>query len=315
MCVITLTHLDYVKRLPLDTYKTQSRGGKGVLGLTTRDEDLIKKIFIASTHDDVLFITTRGRAYKLRAHQIPEAGRAAKGNAIVNLLNLNSGEKIAAMINVSDYSKGFLTMITRRGIIKRTRLAAFESINKAGLLALNIKEGDSLIAALHTTGDDELFIASHRGKGLRFVENAVRQMGRQASGNLSMRLSEDDYIVGAEIVNEGTKLLFVSEMGFGKCTPEEEFRVQGRRGKGLIAYKPTEKTGNLVRIACVNDNEELMLINSNGVIIRIRIKDIRTTGRSAAGVKLINLDEGVSVVGLAKIAEEHIVTEGDSEDK
>jgi DNA gyrase subunit A len=314
MCVITLTHLDYVKRLPLDTYKTQSRGGKGVLALTTRDEDLIKKIFIASTHDDILFITTRGRAYKLRAYQIPEAGRAAKGNAIVNLLNLNSGEKIAAVINVSDYSEGFLTMITRRGIIKRTGLAAFQNTNKAGLLALNIKEGDSLTVALHTTGEDELFIASRKGKGLRFTEKSVREMGRQASGNLSMRLSDDDYIIGAEIVTEGTKLLFVSEMGFGKCTPEEEFRTQGRRGKGLIAYKPTEKTGSLVRIANVNDNEELMLINSNGVIIRIRIKDIRTTGRNAAGVKLINLPENVTVVGLAKIAEEHITAE-DNEDK
>ncbi|MDR2166867.1 MAG: DNA gyrase subunit A [Clostridiales bacterium] len=309
MCVITLTHLDYVKRLPLDTYKTQSRGGKGVLGLTTRDEDLIKKIFIASTHDDILFITTAGRAYKLRAYQIPEAGRSAKGNAIVNLLRLNSGEKIAAVIAVSDYESGYLTMLTRRGIIKRTTLSAFQNINKNGLLALNIKEGDSLITALHTTGENDLFIASRKGMGLRFAEADVRAMGRQAAGNLTMRLADDDYLVGAEIVSDDMKLLFVSEMGYGRCTEPEEFRAQNRRGKGKMAYKPTPKTGNLICIAVVNDNEELMLINSNGVIIRIRICDIRTTSRSAAGVKLINLEEGVTVVGLAKIAEEYLNAE------
>jgi len=307
MCVITLTHLDYVKRLPLDTYKTQSRGGKGVLGLTTRDEDLIKKIFIASTHDDIVFITTAGRAYKLRAYRIPEAGRSAKGNAIVNLLNLNSGEKIAAVIPVSDYSKGFLTMITSAGSVKRTKLDAFEKMNKNGLLALNIKEGDELIAALHTTGENEIYIASRRGMGLRFEEASVRAMGRQAAGNLTMRLSEEDRIIGAEIITEGVKLLFVSELGYGRNTSADDFRTQARRGKGLMAYKYSEKTGNLIGIAAVSDNEEIMLINSNGVIIRIRISDIRTTSRTAAGVKLINLEEGVTVIGLAKIAEEHIV--------
>lgn len=306
MCVITLTHLDYVKRLPLDTYKTQSRGGKGVLGLTTRDEDIIKKIFIASTHDDVLFITTAGRAYKLRAYQIPESGRSAKGNAIVNLLNLNSGEKIAAVMPVNDYSKGYLTMVTSMGIVKRTKLSAFENMNKNGLLALNIKDGDSIISALHTTGEDELFIASYKGKGLRFIESAIREMGRQASGNLSMKLGENDHIIGAEIVSDNQKILFVSEMGYGKTTENEEFRAQGRRGKGMVAYKPSEKTGNLIGVASVSDDEELMLINSNGVVIRIRVKDIRTTGRSAVGVKLINLEDGVTVVGLAKIAKEHI---------
>ncbi|MCL2169456.1 MAG: DNA gyrase subunit A, partial [Defluviitaleaceae bacterium] len=307
MCVITLTHLDYVKRLPLDTYNTQKRGGKGVLGLTTRDEDLIKKIFIASTHDDIVFITTAGRAYKLRAYRIPEAGRSAKGNAIVNLLNLNSGEKIAAVIPVSDYSKGYLSMITRGGIFKRTTLAAFQNMNKNGLLALNIREGDELIAALHTTGEDELYIASHRGMGLRFEESQVRVTGRQSLGNLTMRLGDNDFIIGAEIVSPDTKMLFVSELGYGRTTSMEDFRVQARRGKGLRAYKASDKTGNLVAIASVSDNEELMLINSNGVIIRIRISDIRTASRGASGVKLINLDEGVTVIGLAKIAEEHIV--------
>ncbi|MCL2353199.1 MAG: DNA gyrase subunit A [Defluviitaleaceae bacterium] len=309
ICVITLTHLDYVKRTTLDTYKTQSRGGRGVLGLTTRDEDIIKKIFISSTHDDVLFITTRGRAHKLRAYQIPESGRAAKGNAIVNLLNLNSDEKVAAVITANDYTKGYLTMITRQGIIKRTPFSAFEKINKNGLLALNIKDGDSLEFALHTTGEEEIFMASHKGKGIRFAESAVREMGRQASGNRTMKLDEDDYIVGAEVVRAEGKLLFASENGFGKMTTEDEFRTQGRRGKGLIAYKPNDKTGNLVGIASVVDEDEVMLINSNGVIIRIRAKDIRTTGRSAAGVKLINLEPDVTVVGLVKISQEHIVAD------
>ncbi|MCL2854036.1 MAG: DNA gyrase subunit A [Defluviitaleaceae bacterium] len=306
MCVITLTHLDYVKRTTLDTYKTQSRGGKGVLGLTTRDEDFIKKIFISSTHDDILFITTMGRAFKLRGYQIPESGRSAKGTAIVNLLKLSEGEKIAAAMPVSDYTQGYLTMVTRSAVIKRTPLSAFQKTNKNGLLAINIKDGDSLVAAIQTTGDDDIFISSSKGKGLRFAESAVRTTGRQSMGSLSMKLDEDDYVIGAEIACEDMKLLFVSEKGFGKCTDQEEFRAQGRRGKGLIAYKPNEKTGNLIGIARVTDNEELMLINSNGVIIRIRVSDIRTTGRGAAGVKLINLEEGVTVVGLAKISEEHM---------
>jgi len=308
MCVITLTHLDYVKRTTLDTYKTQSRGGKGVLGLTTRDEDLIKKMFIASTHDDILFITTLGRAYKLRAYQIAETGRSAKGTAIVNLLKLNEGENIAAAMPVSNYDEGYLTMVTRSAVIKRTPLSVFQKINKNGVIAFNLKEDDSIVSVIQTAGDADIFMASSKGKGLRFPEESVREGKRTATGRLSMVLDEDDFIIGAESTCDGMKLLFVSEKGFGKCTDPDEFRVQGRRGKGLTAYKCNEKTGKLVGVTRVTDNEELMLINSNGVIIRIRVSDIRTVSRSGIGVKLINLEEGVGVVGLAKIGEEHIIT-------
>ena len=313
MCVITLTHMDYVKRQPLSTYKIQNRGGKGVLGLTTRDEDLIKRIFIANTHDDVIFITTTGRAYRLRAYQIPESGRAAKGSAIVNLLNLNPGEKIASVIVVNDYNTGYLTTITKDGMVKKTAMKAYENINKAGLAALKINEGDALVAALVTNGENDIFMASRNGHGLRFNEKGMTPRSRASLGYKTMILDKGDYIIGAEIVAEDMKLLFVSEKGYGKCTVYDEFRSQGRRGKGLRAYNCTAKTGQLVGISSVNDREELMLINSDGIIIRIRISDINTVGRITSGVKLINLGDGMTVVGLAKIAEEHI-TDEDEED-
>ena len=306
MCVITMTHMDYVKRLPLDTYKSQKRGGKGILGLTTRDEDIIKRIFIANTHNDVVFLTTSGRAYRLRAYQIPEAGRAAKGSAIVNLLNLNPGEKIASVIVVDDYEKGYLTTITRAGMVKKTSLKVYENINKAGLAALKINEGDSLVTALVTDGQSDIFLASRNGQGLLFSEKGLAAKGRNTIGYRTMNLASGDYLVGAEIVSDDMKLLLVAERGYGKCTPFDAFRTVGRRGKGVAAYKCTDKTGKLAGIVSVNDREELILINSDGKIIRIRIKDISTMGRVASGVKLINLEEDVCVVGLAKIAEEHI---------
>jgi len=311
MSVITLTHFDYAKRLPLATYKSQNRGGKGVLGLTTRDEDIIKNLFLANTHDDILFITTSGKAHKIRAYQIPEAGRTAKGTAIVNLLNLQ-GDKIAAVIAVSDYEQGFLVMVTKHGVIKKTALSQFENINKNGKSALNIKDGDSLISVMRTTGNDEIFLASSCGMGLRFSEGLIREMGRAATGVTSMRLNEGDSVVGAEILTEGGKLLFVTENGYGKCTVYDEFRITGRRGKGVRTYKLSDKTGKVAGVAVVNDKEELILINDAGVVIRLRVADISTISRNTGGVRLINLDVDVKVVGLAKVAEEYI--EPDDED-
>ena len=316
-CVITLTHMDYVKRLPLDTYKSQRRGGKGVLGLTTRDEDIIKQIYIASTHDDVIFITTVGRAYRLRAYQIPEAGRSAKGSAIVNLLRLSPDEKIASVIVVNNYENGCLTMVTKKGMVKKTPISAYENINKSGILSIILKEGDELIKTMLTSGEDDIMMVSHEGQGLRFSETAVRETGRKAAGVRTIRLAEGDYVVGAEIVSEDMKLLIVSEKGFGKCTLYDEFGAKGRRGKGMRAYKCVDKTGKVVSIASVNDKEELMLINSNGIIIRTPIVGISTSGRNTSGVKLIDLDEGVVVVGLAKISEEDVAdaeTEVEAED-
>jgi len=312
MCVITLTHMDYVKRLPLDTYKSQKRGGKGVLGLTTRDEDLIKQIFIANTHNDVIFLTSTGRAYRLKAYQIPEAGRSAKGSAIVNLLNLAPGDKIAGVIVVNDYDTGYLTTITKSGMVKKTALKAYENINKAGLAAVKIPDGDALVSVIVTDGQSDIIMITHDGRGLRFNESGLTpKKGRMSLGNKTMNLSENDYVVGAELVSEDTKLLLVTERGYGKRTDFDAYRTKGRRGKGMIAYNCTDKTGKVVGISVVNDREELMLINSDGIIIRIRISDIRTISRMATGVKLINLEPDVRVVGLAKIAEEHV---GDDEE-
>ena len=307
MSVITMTHFDYVKRLPLDTYKSQNRGGRGIVGMTTRDEDIVRDLFLTSTHADVLFMTTKGRVYRIRGYEIPEAGRTARGTAIVNLIQISGDEKIAAVIPVRDYEAGgYLMMLTRKGIVKKTQLSAFASIKKSGLIALNIREDDELIKVMRTTGEDEVFIATHHGQGIRFGEKDVREMGRTATGVKAMNLRKDDYVVGAEIIDEQGKLLFVSENGYGKCTEESEFRLQSRNGVGIKVYKTTDKTGKVVGLATVTDRDELMIINSEGIIIRIRIQDIATSGRITQGVKLINLQDDVGVVSIAKIPEDYV---------
>jgi len=307
MSVITMTHLDYVKRLPLDTYKSQNRGGRGIVGMTTRDEDIVRDLFLTSTHADVMFLTTKGRVYRIRGYEIPEAGRTARGTAIVNLIQISGDEKIAAVIPVQDYEAGgYLMMLTRKGIVKKTKLSAFANIKKSGLIALNIREDDELIKVMCTTGDDAILIATHSGMGIRFAEKNVREMGRTATGVKAINLRGDDYVIGAEIVDSESKLLFVSENGYGKCTEESEFRLQSRNGVGLKVYKTTEKTGNVAGLAAVTDKDELMIINSEGIIIRIRIQDISTSGRITQGVKLINLQDNVNVVSIAKIPEDYV---------
>jgi DNA gyrase subunit A len=304
--VITLSQMNYIKRIPLDTYRSQNRGGKGIIGMQTREEDWVKDLFVANTHDHILFFTNHGRAYRIRAFEIPEAGRTAKGIAIVNLLNLNGGEAVAAVIPVrSNEEKGetpeYLTMITESGVIKRTDTSQFSNIKKAGLIALNIREDDALIAVLKTDGRKEIFLATSEGKGIRFPEGEARPMGRTASGVKAMTLNEGDRIVGATDA-EG-QVLFVTANGYGKCTRVEDCRGQHRGGKGLIIYKPTEQTGNVIGVCTVSERDELMLINSEGVIIRIRVSDVSVQGRFAQGVKLINMNEGVTVAGMAKIQE------------
>ncbi|MCL2571896.1 MAG: DNA gyrase subunit A [Defluviitaleaceae bacterium] len=299
---ITLSHLNYIKRIPLDTYRSQARGGRGVVGMQTREEDWVKDLFVAHSHDHILFFTNFGRAYHLRTFEIPEAGRQAMGMALVNLLNLSPGETIAAMIPVSkDQWDGYLIMVTREGVIKRCELSAFAKINKSGLNALGIRDGDNLITVLRSDGAREVFLATAGGRGIRFAETDVRSMGRAAVGVRGMRLREEDHIIGATVADG--QVLLVSANGLGKCTPLEDCRGQNRGGKGIIIYKPSPKSGPVVGIAAVHENDELMLINSEGVIIRIRVADISTQGRYASGVKLINMDDGVTVVGMAKIAE------------
>jgi len=311
--VITMTRLDYIKRLPLATYKSQNRGGKGIIGMQTREEDIVKNMFVASTHDDILFFTNMGRVHRTKAYELPTAGRMARGMAIVNLLNLNGNEKTAAVIPVSknDFS-GCLLMLTKRGLVKKTSLSHFMNIKKAGLIALSIQDDDELIAVLRVEEGQELFVATAFGMGIKFNESQIRAMGRAARGNKAIRLRKDDFVVGGGVVSDGCQVLFVSELGMGKCTDIEKFRLQQRNGLGLKVYKVTPKTGNVSAVCPVTEREELMLITSEGVIIRIRVADISVQSRNTSGVKLIDLADGVTVAGIARIAEDQI--EASSED-
>ena len=307
MNVITITKFDYIKRLPLDTYKSQNRGGRGVIGMQMREEDLIKNIFVTNTHSLLLYFTSHGRVYKTKTYEIPEASRTAKGMAIINMLKLNENEKIATIIPINEYTDDdYLTMVTRSGIIKRISVSQFKKINRSGVQALNIKENDELICVLKTDGDQKIFIATKNGIGITFNESDVRAMGRAATGVRGIKLAEDDLVVGAGVISEDQKALFVSKNGFGKCVEYENFMVQKRGGKGKIYYKINPKKGDVIALEFVKDNDEVMLINSEGVIIRIRINDISTQGRYATGVKLIELDEDVTVVGTAKISDENL---------
>jgi len=310
--VITLSHLNYIKRMTLDTYRSQNRGGRGVMGMQTREEDVVKDLIIASTHDYVLFFTNLGRVYRIRAFEIPEAGRQARGMALVNLLNLSPNESVAAVIPVGKHDledDHYLTMITRKGIIKKTEITQYANIRRMGLNAINIREEDALIAVLRSNGAKSIILASASGMGIRFPEGDVRPTGRAASGVIAMRLKDGDKIVGAAIVEDDSHLLLVSAGGYGKCTEPDAFRVQGRGGKGLRVYRTTDKTGELVGVSAVKEQDDLMLINSEGVIIRMPVADISVQGRVTLGVKLIQMDSGVSVVGMAKVSDV-----GDAED-
>ncbi|MDR2938817.1 MAG: DNA gyrase subunit A [Clostridiales bacterium] len=307
--VVTMTHLDYIKRLPLNTYKSQNRGGKGIIGIQTRDEDIVSNLFVTNTHSTILFFTNLGKVRKIRTFEIPEVGRTARGTAIVNLLELNSEEKIAAAIPVdfsSDTNERYLMMVTKKGIIKKTSMSHFLNIRTTGLTALNIQDDDELITVFLTNGTQDIFVATNRGKAALFNEKAIRPMGRTATGVRGIRLSGGDYVIGASVAEKESKVLFVSSLGYGKCTKISEFNVKNRGIQGSIAYKITEKTGTLVGIVFVNDNEEVMLINSEGLVIRLRVADIANSSRNTMGVKLFNLPKDVTVNSLAKISEDHI---------
>jgi DNA gyrase subunit A len=311
--VITLSHLNYIKRIPLDAYRSQGRGGRGVIGAPTREEDCVKDLFVANTHDNILFFTTRGRAFSMRAFEIPEAGRQAKGMPLVNLLNLSGGEDIAAMIPVTKNDwDGFLIMVTRKGLVKRTALNLFSRINKSGLNAITFREDDTLIDVLRSDGERELFLATNEGRGIRFAEKQARAVGRTAMGVRGMKLREGDEIIGATIADG--QVLLVSSNGYGKCTLVENCRGQNRGGFGIIVYKPSPKTGKLVGIKAVSENDGLIIINSEGVIIRIRVADISVQGRYASGVKLINMGENTTVVTIAKITDDDNHSDEDNEE-
>ena len=306
--VIAMTNLNYIKRTPLDTYKSQNRGGRGIMGMQTREEDAVTRLFVCSTHDYLMFFTNFGRVYRIKGYQVPEAGRTARGLAVVNLLSVSQGEKITAVVPVRDFEDGkYLVMVTKSGIIKKTDLSSFSNIRKVGLTAVGLKDGDELIAAFLTDGTKDIFAATRNGMGIRFNESDVRPMGRSATGVKAITLDNGDWVVSSDVMEEGDRLLNVTENGYGKRTAEDAFNVQRRGGKGVKIHQITEKTGALSGVIRVGDTEELMIVTSEGVIIRLRGKDISTFGRISQGVKLINLDDGVSVAGIAKINEDDII--------
>lgn len=309
-CVFTLSNLNYVKRTPLMTYKSQNRGGRGIVGMQTRDEDFVKDLFLCSTHDTILFFTDHGRVYRLKGYEVPEAGRTARGMAIVNLLEIAPDESVTAVIPVKEFREDrYLVMLTKQGLIKKTDMASYSNIRKGGLIAINLREDDSLISVMTTEGEDEILAATRNGMGIRFSEKDVRPMGRTATGVKAISLREGDYLVSAIKMSPTAKVLNVTEKGFGKQTLPEEFKVQYRGGMGVKIHQLTEKTGLLTGVLMLEENEEIMLITSEGVIIRLRGADISTIGRVSQGVKLMNLDEGISVVGIAKITEDDIESE------
>lgn len=306
---ITLTHLGYIKRLPADTYRSQKRGGRGISALTTREEDFVTDLISTTTHSVMLFFTNRGRVYKLNAYEVPEGKRTSKGTAIVNLLQLNPGEKVARTIsfNPDDDSREdseYLIMATKNGIVKKTRISEFKNINKSGLIAINLRDGDELIGVKMANGDEEVMLVTKNAMSIRFSEKDVRPMGRAATGVKGITLGKDDIVVSMDLVSEGKDLLVISKNGFGKRSDIEEYRPQIRSGKGIKTYNITSKTGEIVGATLVNEDDEIMMINSDGVLIRIRVDEISIYGRITSGVKLMRTDEEVEVVSIAKLKRE-----------
>ncbi len=310
--VIAMTSLGYIKRMTIDNFKSQNRGGKGIKGMQTIEEDYIEDLLMTTTHHYIMFFTSLGRVYRLKAYEIPEASRTARGTAIVNLLQLNPGEKITAIIPIKDYDESKnLFMVTKNGIVKKTHIMEYCNVRKNGLTAINLREDDELIEVKTTDKDKEVFLITKHGMCIRFLETDVRATGRASMGVIGMNLSDGDEIIGMQLQHQGDSLLIVSENGMGKRTYLDEFTVQKRGGKGVKCYKITEKTGDVVGVKAVNDDHEIMMITTLGTIIQLRMDDISTLGRITSGVKLINLDEGVKVAKIAKVREK--VSDGDQE--
>lgn len=305
--VIALTHFGYIKRMPIDTYKSQRRGGKGITGIATREEDFVKQIFTASTHDTILFFSNKGKLYRLKGYEIPEAGRTAKGTAIVNLLSLDAGEKISAVIPIQNFAEGkYLLMATKNGLIKKTALTEYNSARKTGLQGITLKEEDELIGVRLTDGEDNVVLVTKEGMSITFDEKDVRPIGRVAQGVIGIKLDKDDYVIGMESIIAGAKatLLAITENGFGKRTELDEYRVQTRGGKGVITYKITPKTGKIVGIRIATEDEDVMLITDQGTIIRLAVKEVSVLGRSTQGVTLMRTNDGATVVSIETIPRE-----------
>lgn len=305
--VVAFTHFGYIKRMPIDTYKSQRRGGKGITGIATREEDFVKQIFTASTHDTILFFTNKGKLYHLRGYEIPEAGRTAKGTAIVNLLSLDAGEKVSAVIPIQNFAEGkYLLMATKNGLIKKTALKEYDSTRKTGLQGITLKDDDELIAVRLTDGEDNVVLVTRNGLCITFDEKEVRPIGRVSQGVIGIRMDDDDEVIGMESVIAGGKatLLAITENGFGKRTELDEYRVQIRGGRGVITYKITQKTGKLVGVRIATEEDDVMLITDTGTIIRISVKDVSLLGRATQGVTLMRTNDGGKVVSIETLTPE-----------
>ena len=302
--VITMTKLGYIKRMSLDNFRAQNRGGKGIKGMETIDDDYIEELLMTTSHHYLMFFTNTGRVYRMKAYEIPEASRTARGTAIINLLQLQPGEKITAVIPIREYTEGhFLFMATKKGIVKKTPITDYANVRKTGLAAINLREDDELIEVKKTDNNQDIFLVTKYGQWIRFKETDVRKTGRTSMGVIGMNLTDGDEVVGMQMESQGDSLMIVSEKGLGKCTLISEFTTQNRGGKGVKCYKITEKTGNIVGVKAVNHDNEIMLITTEGIIIRIKVADTALLGRITSGVKLINLDENVTVASIAKVRE------------
>ncbi len=302
--IIAMTRLGYIKRMTVDNFKAQNRGGKGIKGMQTIEDDYIEDLLMTTTHHYLNFFTNQGRVYRIKAYEIPEAGRTARGTAIINLLQLSPGEKITAMIPISEYGDDkYLFMVTRKGIVKKTSLMEYCNVRKNGLAAIVLRDDDELIEVKITEKDSEIFLVTRQGMCIRFVESDVRPTGRSSMGVIGMNLEPEDEVVGMQLNSQGEDLLFVSENGMGKRTSMKEFAVQKRGGKGLKCYKITEKTGDVMGVKAVTDENEILMITTEGIIIQLRVSEISRLGRITSGVKLINLENGVTVAQIAKVRE------------
>jgi DNA gyrase subunit A len=310
---ITVTNTGYIKRTAISTYRAQRRGGKGRIGMRTREEDYVSHLFVASTHTYIMIFTDRGRAYWLKVHEIPDVGPGGKGKAIANLVQLDEGEHIAALLAVKEFpaedGQQFVVMGTRKGVVKKTDLSSFRNPRAGGIIAMGVEDGDAVIAVELSDGHEQIFLGTRDGMAIRFDENDVRSMGRGAYGVRGISLREGDEVVAMEVVREGGTLLTVAQNGYGKRTDLEEYRVQSRGGVGIINIQTSDRNGKVVGIAYVHDDDELMLISQQGMILRMKAGDIRTIGRATQGVRLIEMEEGDAVVSVAKLAEK----EGDEE--
>ena len=306
--VVTVSHEGYIKRLPVDTYRAQGRGGRGIKGTESKEGDFVEHLFVANTHDYLLFFTNQGRVYERRVYDVPEMSRTSQGRSIANLLEFQTGEKIANVLAVKDFNKGeqFLIFGTRKGVVKKTALAAYGNINRRGIIAIGLEDGDELIGVEITNGKDQILLGTRHGMAIRFNETDVRPMGRPAGGVKGIELEDGDAVVSMIVVPHGQDpgncmVLTGCVNGFGKRTPVEEYRLIRRGGKGVINIKTTDRNGDVVGMQAVCDDDELMLITEKGILIRTRVAEIRETGRNAAGVKLIKLDEGDKLVAMAKV--------------